>query len=87
MTYDTKSERIQNITFEFINEIRECPERVEHDPIYGIILEGILSIIVSALGLVGNLITIYILSRSCFKDVFHRLLTALAIFDSCFLGE
>ena len=69
------------------NEISECQERVEHNPIYGIILEGALSIIVSSLGLVGNLITIYILSRPCFKDVFHSLLTALAIFDSCFLGE
>ena len=55
--------------------------------IWSTVCEGILSIIIAAFGVIGNTITMFVLSRPCFDDVFHRLLASLSVFDILFLGK
>jgi len=49
------------------------------------LLSGYLIYIISAIGLLGNCLTLKVLSRPRLKDCFHRLLLCLAIFDTIFL--
>ncbi|XP_040563388.1 FMRFamide receptor [Lepeophtheirus salmonis] len=50
------------------------------------VLEGVLSIIVGVVGLVGNLSAICILRREEFKETFNKLLICLCVFDSLFIA-
>ena len=61
--------------------------RTHESEVWGIVCEGILSVIVGVFGLMGNGATIAVLSRPMFKGTFHKLLICLACFDSLFIGK
>ena len=65
----------------------QCQQMPSGALIWSTICEGILVPIITVFGLIGNTITMYVLSRPCFNDVFHRLLTTLSGFDIVFLGK
>ena len=65
----------------------ECQQMPSNARIWSTICEGIISLIIAAFGLIGNSITMFILSRPCFDDVFHRLLATLSGFDILFLRK
>ena len=50
-----------------------------------VLLEGVILTTVSVLGLVGTLMSIYVLLKPRLKDCFSTLLTGLAVCDSAFL--
>jgi hypothetical protein len=54
---------------------------------WSIVCEGILSVIVGVVGLMGNGATIAVLTRPMFKETFHKLLICLSCFDSLFIGK
>eukprot|EP00096_Caligus_rogercresseyi_P007746 TRINITY_DN25769_c0_g1_i1.p1 TRINITY_DN25769_c0_g1~~TRINITY_DN25769_c0_g1_i1.p1 ORF type:complete len:392 (+),score=106.63 TRINITY_DN25769_c0_g1_i1:125-1300(+) len=59
---------------------------VFHDvKIYGFWFDGVLLSIVGLFGLVGNILSLVVLSRPKLRDVFHRLLSALACFDILYI--
>lgn len=62
----------------------ECGNRLENDD-YRFWLDGILVAVVGSAGFVGNLLALIVLSRPQLRDVFHRLLFALACFDIFFI--
>ena len=51
------------------------------------IVEGYLSIMVAVIGLFGNIITLLVLTRPGFQNVFNQLLVAMSTFDIIFLGK
>ena len=65
----------------------QCQQMPSDARIWSTILEGIISLIIAIFGLGGNIVTMFILSRPCFNDVFHRLLATLSAFDVIFLGK
>jgi len=52
---------------------------------YRYYFEGVLVTVCGVVGLLGNILTIAVLLRPVFKDCFHKLLLALACFDSLFI--
>ena len=65
----------------------QCQQMPIDARIWSTIFEGIISLIIAIFGLGGNIVTMFILSRPCFNDVFHRLLSTLSAFDILFLGK
>ena len=65
----------------------QCQQMPIDARIWSTVFEGIISLIIAIFGLGGNIVTMFILSRPCFNDVFHRLLSTLSAFDILFLGK
>ena len=63
----------------------QCQQMPSDARIWNIVFEGVISLVIAVFGLVGNTITMFVLSRPCFDDVFHRLLATLSGFDILFL--
>ena len=63
----------------------QCQQMPSDALIWSFVCEGILSLAIAAFGLVGNTITMFVLSRPCFGDIFHRLLATLSGFDTLFI--
>ena len=68
-------------------ELNQCQQMPSDALIWSTVCEGIVSVIIAVFGLIGNTITMFVLSRPCFDDVFHRLLATLSGFDILFLGK
>jgi len=47
--------------------------------------DGVLVVVVGLIGFVGNLLSLFVLSRPSLRDVFHQLLFALACFDILYI--
>lgn len=47
--------------------------------------DGVLVLVVGLIGFVGNLLSLFVLSRPSLRDVFHQLLFALACFDILYI--
>ena len=58
----------------------------ERDAMFEYVTEGVLLTSISVLGLVGNILTIYVLLRPSVRGVFSNILTGLASFDALFLA-
>ena len=69
------------------NDSMWCMEMPRASQSWSIAFEGILSVIVGICGLLGNTMTVIVLSQASFKETFHKLLICLACFDSIFIGE
>ena len=65
----------------------ECQQMPSDAHIWSTVFEGVISLAIAVFGLVGNSITMFVLSRPCFNDVFHRLLATLSGFDILFLRK
>ena len=65
----------------------QCQQMPYDARIWSTVFEGIISLVIAVFGLGGNIVTMFILSRPCFNDVFHRLLATLSAFDMLFLGK
>lgn len=52
---------------------------------YGYIFDGVCVSVFGVFGMLGNVLTLCVLSRPKFKDCFHKLLFSLAFFDSLFI--
>ena len=60
-------------------------ELPEHEDLTEFITEGVLLIIISVFGFVGNALSIYVLLRPSVRGIFSNILTGLASFDAFFL--
>ena len=67
--------------------LQACLYLYDNDPTWNVVCEGVISVIIAAFGIIGNLITGYIISKTRFNDVFHRLIMVLAMYDFLFLGK
>ena len=56
------------------------------DAMFEYVTEGVLLTLVSILGLIGNILSIYVLLRPSVRGVFSTILTGLASFDALFLA-
>ena len=56
------------------------------DEIFEYITEGVLLTSVSVLGLIGNILAMYVLLRPTLRGTFSNILTGLATFDALFLA-
>jgi len=72
-----------------ITQIEEDPCGISQyklvKPIYGFWCDGVLVVVVGLIGFVGNLLSLFVLSRPSLRDVFHQLLFALACFDILYI--
>jgi len=72
-----------------ITQIEEDPCGIDQyelvKPIYGFWCDGVLVVVVGLIGFVGNLLSLFVLSRPSLRDVFHQLLFALACFDILYI--
>ena len=57
------------------------------DEMFEYITEGVLLTIVSILGLIGNILSIYVLLRPSDREAFSNILASLASFDALFLAS
>ncbi|CAF2740053.1 unnamed protein product [Lepeophtheirus salmonis] len=84
--------RTQTLNNTFVNTTNEDLDGVcrlfsgRSSHVWSEVLEGVLSIIVGVVGLVGNLSAICILRREEFKETFNKLLICLCVFDSLFIA-
>ena len=71
----------------FLNVSDEFHSQMEKDQsqFIEIITEGVLLIIISIFGFVGNALSIYVLLRPTVKGIFSNILMGLASFDALFL--
>ena len=56
------------------------------DETFEYVTEGVLLTSISVLGLIGNVLAIYVLLRPSVRGVFSNILTSLASFDALFLA-
>ena len=56
------------------------------DEMFEYVTEGILLTSISILGLIGNIMAMYVLLRPSLKGIFSNILTGLASFDALFLA-
>ena len=76
-----------NMNETFLNVSDEFHSQMEKDQSQFIefITEGVLLIIISIFGFVGNALSIYVLLRPTVKGIFSNILMGLASFDALFL--
>jgi len=71
-----------------VNSEDVCGEEFSYDFTvinYKYICDGLLVSIIGCLGVLGNLFSIYVLSKPKLRDCFHQLLLALACFDTTYI--
>ena len=67
-------------------DIRECISLTNDDNTFDFFrCDGVLVLVVGLIGFVGNLLSLFVLSRPSLRDVFHQLLFALACFDILYI--
>eukprot|EP00090_Calanus_glacialis_P018966 TRINITY_DN29289_c0_g1_i1.p1 TRINITY_DN29289_c0_g1~~TRINITY_DN29289_c0_g1_i1.p1 ORF type:complete len:381 (-),score=37.07 TRINITY_DN29289_c0_g1_i1:225-1367(-) len=69
-------------------QINNCGRTYTDDPVvvnYKYICDGLLVSIIGCLGVMGNIISLLVLSKPKLKDCFHQLLFALACFDTVYI--
>jgi len=69
-------------------QINNCGTSYIDDPVvvnYKYICDGLLVSIIGCLGVLGNIISLRVLSKPKLKDCFHQLLFALACFDTVYI--
>ena len=86
--YEELSNDTQNTTFG-MNTSSHCPmvtdSQIDLLLVFRFLLDGIVQLIISSLGVVGNLVSIFLLTRPEQKSCFNQLLTVLASFDLLYL--
>ena len=61
-------------------------ESAVRDEMFEYVTEGILLTSISILGLIGNIMAMYVLLRPSLRGIFSNILTGLASFDALFLA-
>lgn len=79
MSENGSSEPYGNLTY------FDVSGRTEHEAFLEFITEGVLLIIISIFGFVGNALSIYVLLRPTVRGIFSNILMGLASFDAFFL--
>jgi len=68
-----------------LNISTESNETSVNSSDYGYYFDGVFVSVFGIVGMLGNVLTLCVLSRKKFKDCFHKLLLTLACFDSLFI--
>ena len=68
------------------NSVNNGDSSYVRDETFEYVTEGVLLTSISVLGLIGNVLAIYVLLRPSVRGVFSNILTGLASFDALFLA-
>jgi len=69
----------------FSSESNETVVDMDNSKDYRYYFDGVFVAVFGTFGMLGNVLTLCVLSRPKFKDCFHKLLLSLACFDSLFI--